>query len=227
MTCIHAAVSALIFPSTSVRTETANPATQTAPEPRNQTIQCSAQSLSADGNRRPPAPGHFGLIRAVPMDFLSCGPISFLVTINSAILEASRTFSPYGGGANSSAALCGFLSPGKLWSLSRKDFTWHLGVHYAPCPFRQYVPIHSRPNSKGEHHVQLQKQRPPRRQPRQRRRKEDHSQRRCSQLQHCRQRAVGRQGRRRAQEHRLVPDSGLGAVGEVRRHPQGRDASHH
>ena len=30
----------------------------------------------------------------------------------------------------------------------------------------------------------------------------------------------------RAQEHRLVPDSGLGAVGEVRRHPQGRDAGH-
>jgi len=50
-------------------------------------------------------------------------------------------------GANSSAALCGFLSPGKLWSLSAKEFAWHLGVHCAPCPFRQYVPIHSRPNS--------------------------------------------------------------------------------
>src|SRR5664279_89536 len=83
-------------------------------------------------------------------------------------MEASRTFSPCGGCANSSAALCGFLSPGKLWSLSTKNFSWHLGVHCAPCPFRQYVPIHSRPNSKGEHHVQLQKQRPPRRQPRQR-----------------------------------------------------------
>jgi single stranded DNA-binding protein len=47
-----------------------------------------------------------------------------------------------------------------------------LGVHCGPCPFRHYVPIHSRPNSKKEHHVQLQKQRPPRRQPRQRRRKE-------------------------------------------------------
>jgi hypothetical protein len=33
-------------------------------------------------------------------------------------MEASRTFSPCGGGANSSATLCGFLSPGKLWSLS-------------------------------------------------------------------------------------------------------------
>jgi single-strand DNA-binding protein len=50
-------------------------------------------------------------------------------------------------GANSSAALCGFLSPGKLWSLSAKEFAWHLGVHCAPCPFRQYVPIHSQPNS--------------------------------------------------------------------------------
>jgi single-strand DNA-binding protein len=50
-------------------------------------------------------------------------------------------------GAKSSAALGGFLSPGKLWSLSAKDFAWHLGVHCAPCPFRQYVPIHSRPNS--------------------------------------------------------------------------------
>src|ERR1017187_6484485 len=89
-------------------------------------------------------------------------------------MEATRTLSPCGGGANSSAALCGLLSPGKLWSLSAKEFAWHLGVHCAPCPFRQYVPIHSRPNSKGEHHVQLQKQRPPRRQPRQRRRKEVH-----------------------------------------------------
>jgi hypothetical protein len=46
-------------------------------------------------------------------------------------------------------------------------------------------------------------------------------------LQHCRQRAVGRQGRRRAQEHRLVPDSGFGAVGEFRRHTQGWDAGYH
>jgi single-strand DNA-binding protein len=57
-----------------------------------------------------------------------------------------RHHSPCGGGANSFAALCGFLSPGKLRSLSAKDFAWHLGVHRAPCPFRQYVPIHSRPN---------------------------------------------------------------------------------
>jgi len=36
----------------------------------------------------------------------------------------------------------------------------------------------------------------------------------------------GKLCRRRAQEYRLVPDSGLRAVGEVRRHLQGRDAGH-
>jgi hypothetical protein len=36
----------------------------------------------------------------------------------------------------------------------------------------------------------------------------------------------GKLCRRRAQEYRLVPDSGLGVVGEVRRHAQGRDAGH-
>jgi single-strand DNA-binding protein len=65
-------------------------------------------------------------------------------------MEASSTFSPCGGGVNSYAALDGFLSPGKLWSLSIKESPWHLGVHRAPCPFGQYVPTHSRPNQKGE-----------------------------------------------------------------------------
>jgi hypothetical protein len=36
----------------------------------------------------------------------------------------------------------------------------------------------------------------------------------------------GKLWRRRAQEHRLVPDSGLGVVNEVRRHAQGRETSH-
>src|ERR1035437_3099059 len=43
-------------------------------------------------------------------------------------MEASKTLSPCGG-ANSSAALGGFLSPGKLWSLSAKEIAWHLEVH--------------------------------------------------------------------------------------------------
>ena len=55
-------------------------------------------------------------------------------------MEASRTLSPCGGGANSSAALCGFLSPSKLWSLSVKDFAWHLGVHCAPWEIP--LPLH-------------------------------------------------------------------------------------
>src|ERR1035437_4904892 len=43
-------------------------------------------------------------------------------------MEASKTLSPCGG-ANSSAALGGFLSPGKLWSLSAKEIAWDLEVH--------------------------------------------------------------------------------------------------
>ena len=37
---VHAAVSTPILPSTSVQAEKANPATESAPEPRNQRIEC-------------------------------------------------------------------------------------------------------------------------------------------------------------------------------------------
>jgi hypothetical protein len=47
----HAAVFASIFSSTGDRTEAANPAAKSAPEPRNQTIECSARSPPANGNR--------------------------------------------------------------------------------------------------------------------------------------------------------------------------------
>ena len=47
----HAAVSALISPSTGVRIEAANSATKSAPEPPNQRIECSAPCLPANGNR--------------------------------------------------------------------------------------------------------------------------------------------------------------------------------
>ena len=56
---VHAAVFAPIFPSTGVRTEAATPAAKSASKPKNQRIQCSARSLPANGNRRPPAPGAF------------------------------------------------------------------------------------------------------------------------------------------------------------------------
>jgi len=49
--CVHAAVFAPIFPSTGVRTETANPAAKSAPKLRNQNIECSAPCLPANGNR--------------------------------------------------------------------------------------------------------------------------------------------------------------------------------
>jgi len=135
-----------IFPSTGVPIEAANTGTTNAPKQGTNPVVLASKSFHLL-QRLTTTPGLFGPVREVAADFLGWDTISFLVTINSAIMEASRTLSPSGGGANSSAALCGFLSPGKLWSLSAKNFAWHLGVHCAPCPFRQYVPIHSRPNS--------------------------------------------------------------------------------
>lgn len=67
----HAAVSALISPSTGVRIEAANSATKSAPDPQNQKIQCLAPCLPADGNHWPPAPGLFAQSCEVPVDFLS------------------------------------------------------------------------------------------------------------------------------------------------------------
>jgi hypothetical protein len=49
--CVHAAASVPLFPSAGDQTEAANPAAKNAPEPRNQTIECSAPCLPANGNR--------------------------------------------------------------------------------------------------------------------------------------------------------------------------------
>jgi len=92
-------------------------------------------------------PGLFGPVREVAADFFGLGH-DLLYALNQIGHHGCvKSALALRHGANSFAALCGFLSPGKLWSLSAKDFAWHLGVHCAPCPFRQYVPIHSRPNS--------------------------------------------------------------------------------
>ena len=71
MTCVRAAVSAPIFPSTGVQTEATNPAAKSAlrtQEPKNEMFVLMPsrrrQSLTT-------APGLFGLAREVPADSLS------------------------------------------------------------------------------------------------------------------------------------------------------------
>jgi single-strand DNA-binding protein len=135
-----------IFPSTGVPIEAANTGTTNAPKQGTNPVVLASKSFHLL-QRLTTTPGLFGPVRAVAAGLFGLG---------HDLLFALNQIGHHGGvknalalrrGANYSAALCGFLSPGKLWSLSAKDFAWHLGVHCAPCPFRQYVPIHSRPNS--------------------------------------------------------------------------------
>jgi single-strand DNA-binding protein len=135
-----------ISPSTGVPIEAANTHTTNAPKQRTKPVVLASKSFHLL-QRLTTTPGLIGPVREVAADFFGWNPISFFGLNQIGHHGGVKNALALRHGANSSAALCGFLSPGKLWSLSAKDFAWHLGVHCAPCPFRQYVPIHSRPNS--------------------------------------------------------------------------------
>jgi hypothetical protein len=84
-----------IFPSTGVPIEAANTHTTNAPKQGTKPEVLASKSFHLL-QRLTTTPGLFGPVRAVAADFLGWDTISFLVTIKSAIMEASRTLSPCG-----------------------------------------------------------------------------------------------------------------------------------
>ena len=168
-----------IFPSTGVPIEAANTGTTNAPKQGTNPVVLASKSFHLL-QRLTTTPGLFGPVREVAAGLFGLG---------HDLLFGHNQLGHHGGVKNALALRrlrklfrCALRIPLPRQAVVplRKRLCLALGSSLRPMSVPALCPdsLATKLN-KEKHHVQLQKQRPPRRQPRQRRRKEVHPERRC------------------------------------------------